>query len=154
MVNEVCRRIGEVLGEILDSGDGVNYLRVRAQERMKLEIELGALVDVPVYCSHKRGRNWAATVKPDPRSPGGLARKFWQRAYGHYFYMIPKDLQVGDVVEFGGDYYTSSGRRSPERAYCVVLSVTPRYLEVEVYSSSHEAFRRAKQLFPQRWPED
>jgi hypothetical protein len=153
MINEVCRRIGEILGGILDS-DGVNYLRVKAQERMKLEIELGALTDVPVYCSHKRGRNWAATVKPDPRSPGGLAREFWQRARGSYFYMVPKNLQAGDVVEFGGDYYTTSGHKHPDRAYCVVLSITPGYLEVEVYGSPHAAFRRAKQLFPQRWAED
>jgi hypothetical protein len=68
--------------------------------------------------------------------------------------MVPKNLQAGDVVEFGGDYYTTSGHKHPDRAYCVVLSITPGYLEVEVYGSPHAAFRRAKQLFPQRWAED
>lgn len=91
-------------------------------EELRLVVEQGALKTVPCYETHKRGKNWAATVTKDPRSPGGLARTFWPRARGEWYYMVPADLQTGDVVEFGADYYKCSGRPSRTRVYGVVVA--------------------------------
>ena len=33
--------------------------------------------------SHKRGKNWTASVRHDPGSRGGLARTFWTRRAGY-----------------------------------------------------------------------
>ncbi|OYT50381.1 hypothetical protein B6U83_00110 [Thermoplasmatales archaeon ex4484_36] len=87
-----------------------------------LRKELGALVEVPVYCGHPRGKNWMAKITPDPASPGGLHRDFFKRAKGKYYYMVPSgSLSPGDRVEFGADYYTGSGRREKKRWYGVVV---------------------------------
>lgn len=112
---------------------------------MALEVEHGALVEVPVYCDHKRGRNWAAIIRPDPRSPGGLARRFLARARGRYYYMI-EGLSVGHAVEFGADYYTGSGRKWPERWYGVVVEITPTRVVLIEAKTPAEAFRIAREL--------
>ena len=52
-------------------------------------IEFGALSECPVWESHKRGKNWCAAITPDPKSPGGLARDFWEKAKGDYYYLVP-----------------------------------------------------------------
>jgi hypothetical protein len=111
-----------------------------------LEVELEALVEVPVWESHRRGRNWAATISPDPRAPGGLARDFWPKARGRYYYLVPA-LEPPVPVEFGADYYSGSGhlyRRS--RWYGVVLAATPDRLYLEPAASALKAVRRAAEL--------
>ena len=66
-------------------------------------LELGALTEVPVWESHERGTNFAATLTGlNPSSPGGLDRVFWKRAKGGYFYLVPDGLQPGALVEFAG----------------------------------------------------
>lgn len=96
----------------------------------ELPIEAGAFTDVPVFETHKRGKNWMARILPDPKSPGGLKREFAERARGdrkdkHYYYIVPKHWKVGDYIEFGADYYTSSGHHSPTRWYGVLVKKLP-----------------------------
>ncbi len=100
-------------------------------ERVKIEIEKGALKDAPVYCSHKRGKNWLARIEKDPRSPGGFKREFAPRAYGEFYYILPESWKVGDEVEFGADYYTNSGKRHPKRWIGKIVEIGENYIIFE-----------------------
>lgn len=104
--------------------------------------ENGALTEVPVWERHKRGRNWAAVIAKDPRAPGGLARAFLPRAHGEYFYMV-EGLRPGVAVEFGADYYTTSGRKQSDRWYGAVVEVRADAVVVEPASSGRAAVERA-----------
>jgi hypothetical protein len=109
------------------------------------KIENGALVEVPIFEEHKRGRNWMAVITADPRKPGGLERRFLKRAGGKYFYMV-EGLKVGDAIEFGADYWTSSGRRNTNRVYAAVVSITSTELVLELLSTPDEAIEAAKKI--------
>jgi len=99
--------------------------------RFRLGIEAGALIEVPCWESHRRGRNWFATITgKDPRAPGGFARAFHNRARGEFFYLID-DVQEGDAIEFGGDYYTGSGKSVRDRVHGVVRSITDSEIVIE-----------------------
>jgi hypothetical protein len=87
---------------------------------MKLHVELNALTSVPVFEKHQRGKNWLAEIKLDPKSPGGIARRFFPRCRGDYYYEIRSLAGRMAPVEFGADYYTSSGKKVPKRAYGVL----------------------------------
>jgi len=82
------------------------------------------------YESHRRGKNWIATVKADRSAPGGLARDFWPRVRGGRYGAVPPTLSVGDVIEHGGDYYSGSGRKCPDRRYTRVCVIGDGYLIV------------------------
>jgi len=82
--------------------------------------EDGALIQVPCWESHSRGRNWFASISLNPSKPGGIARDF--HAKGDSYYMLPQ-LAPGQPVEFGADYYSGSGRRSSRRWYGYVVRV-------------------------------
>lgn len=112
---------------------------------MRLKTESGALLEVPIWEDHKRGKNWAAVIALSPTAPGGLERKFLPRAHGDYYYVIT-DLRVGDPVEFGADYYTGGGNREPHRWYGVVTEITPEYVEIAQCKSGREAVQEAKRF--------
>lgn len=111
---------------------------------VKLKVEKGALLEVPVYKSHKRGKNWLAIIELDPASPGGLKRRFLPRARGEYYYFIEPGTYP---VEFGADYYSSSYRKYPNRVYGVLVwdgaSNEAKFYEC---SSAREAITLAKKL--------
>jgi hypothetical protein len=109
------------------------------------KIENGALVDVPIFEEHKRGKNWMAVIAYDPRKPGGLQRSFLERARGKYYYMV-KGLNIGDAVEFGADYYTTSRKRHTNRVYAAVVALTSTELTLELCSTSSEAIETAKKI--------
>jgi hypothetical protein len=109
------------------------------------KIENGALVEVPIFEEHKRGKNWMAKISFDPRSPAGLSREFMVRARGKYFYMV-EGLKVGDAIEFGADYYTTSRKRHTNRVYAAVVALTSTELTLELYSTSSEAIEAAKKI--------
>jgi hypothetical protein len=115
-----------------------------------LGVEAGALTEVPVYESHKRGKNWLAVIQIDPTAPGGLRRTFQRRAYGDYFYMID-GLARGMAVEFGADYYTGVGRKHATRWYGVVRCVLKDGLILEAVATGIQACRAAESA---AWPED
>lgn len=101
-------------------------------------IEDGAMIDAPIYESHKRGRNWMAVIAPDPAAPGGVARKFVMRGHGRYYYIVGRDL-IGKAVEFGADYYSSSGRKKSCRWYGVVLTLTDSRIAIQQYEEAYRA---------------
>lgn len=103
----------------------------------------GAMLDAPVYETHKRGKNWMATIGPDPAAPGGVARTFVPRGRGEYYYIVSPDL-VGQPVEFGGDYYSGAGNRSAKRWYGVVRALTGEEIRIERYETATLAIAAAQ----------
>jgi hypothetical protein len=99
----------------------------------------GGLVDVPVYDDHHRAKNWAAVVDIDPVRPGGLQRTWFERGNGPCFYILPRLLTVGHVVEFGADYVTSVGRRKPLRWFGVVIELTSEHVIIQPYEDIVDA---------------
>jgi hypothetical protein len=120
-----------------------------------LAVEDGALTEVPANCweSHSRGKNWAATVSPHPASPGGLARSFWAKAKGSSYYLLPSGLVPGDAVEFGADYYSGRGGKSPRRWYGFVVRVEPDMLVLRKAAGGKTAYK-AGQKFAAARPAD
>lgn len=110
------------------------------------ETSQNALEEAPLVGTHKRSKSWAATVEADPNSPGGLSREWWEDAGGDWHYQLPLNLEVGDVVEFAGDYYTTSGNKRPKRVYAVVEEIGDDYLEAGIYDKSDEAFEAAEDV--------
>jgi len=45
-------------------------------DKKQFKVEDGALVEVPIYETHSRGRNWLAIIESDPQAPNGLKRQF------------------------------------------------------------------------------
>ena len=102
----------------------------------------GAMLSAPVYEGHKRGKNWMATIAPDPTAPGGVARTFVPRGRGEYYYIVSADL-VGQPVEFA-DYFSAGGKRHPKRWYGVVRSVTDSEITIEECETSAAAIAAAR----------
>lgn len=115
----------------------------QAPEVFVAKIENSALLDAPIYEAHQRGKNWMAVITCDPASPGGYARKFCKRGNGAYFYIVDSSV-VGKAVEFGGDYYSSSGRKNTHRYYGVVLSLTETEIQIQKYESGRQACKAAE----------
>ena len=109
---------------------------------VRFPVEAEYLTAVPCYESHKRGKNWAATLTIDPSSPGGLGRNFLARGRGEYFYNV-QNLTPGTPVEFGGDYYTGSGGKRSHRFYGIVTEVTAEYVEFAQYATGKAAIKAA-----------
>lgn len=125
-----------------------------ASERAKWEPRTfrvlgGALVEFPVHETHKRGRNWVALVKYNPVTPGGIDRFWFNRGAGKITaYILPKELAVGDVVEFGGDYISGSGFRSPDRWYGVVEEIRDAHLVLKPCKDATAAFLLSSERKP------
>lgn len=119
---------------------------------MTLTVDHGALTDAPVWESHARGTNWAATITAiDPAKPGGLDRAFWQRARGDFLYLLPeRGVRVGDALEFAGDYTTASGNRSPNRWYGVVTEIGTATLVLAGYDTARAAYEAGQELLSRR----
>lgn len=98
---------------------------------MQFAVQMGALLDAPIYYEHKRARNWLANVELDPHSPGGLKRDFWERGQGKFLYMVPNDLKLNQAIEFGSDYYSASGKQSPERWHGKIIGISDTHLTIE-----------------------
>jgi hypothetical protein len=113
------------------------------------KIEKNAMIDVPVYESHNRGKNWMAVISLDPAKPGGLARDFLPNGKGDFYYIVSKDI-VGKAVEFGADYYSSSGNPSRNRAFGVIHSLTEDEIRIKMFNSAREAIQSEsdQELFP------
>lgn len=50
-----------------------------------LKVEEGALVEVPCFSYHKRGKNWCAKIWRAADKPGGLGWEFWGPALGDFY---------------------------------------------------------------------
>lgn len=80
-----------------------------------------------MFNDHSRAKNWVATVTMDKTKPGGLERKFWGKGTAGWV-EIPADFELGMVIEFAGDYYTGSGRKSSRRVYSRLVGAQIDYL--------------------------
>lgn len=105
----------------------------------------GALIEVPEYSRHSRGKNWMAKIAADPRAPGGLGRTFAERANGRYYYMLEDWMIAGVPVEFGADYYSGRGRKSPNRWYGLIIDRTPDILYMVKAENGPDALRLASE---------
>jgi hypothetical protein len=113
-------------------------------QQVVLKVEYGALLEVPIYESHWRGKNWMAEIWIDPKAPGGLGRRFFQKANGEYYYIIDR-AKAPMAIEFGADYYSGSGKKSPKRWYGVIIRVTTEELVLEEYDTARQAINAAKE---------
>lgn len=112
-------------------------------------IEGDALAECPVWGTHSRSKNWMAIISLDNTAPGGLAREFAEKAKGDCFYILPS-LEVGDAIEFGADYYTGSGRKSPERWYGYIVRIEPTYLVLHRCKTGKEAVKSGEKIRPEK----
>lgn len=111
------------------------------------KVEDGALVEAPVYEGHKRGKNWFAVIESDPKAPGGLKRAFQRTGNGRYYYIVDEAaLHIGDAVEFGADYYTTSGSKNATRWYGVVAAISPDRLYLGKYGTAAQAIKASREL--------
>ena len=101
----------------------------------------GALVEVPLYEKHKRGRNWMAKVQPNANAPGGWDREFAQTGRGEDMKYIVADVFPGNVLEFGADYVTSTGKKSANRKYAVVVTVNDKELSAVLFDKAIDAWQ-------------
>jgi hypothetical protein len=109
----------------------------------------GGLCDVPIYEEHPRGRNWCATITPNPTAPGGMDRNFWPRARKNaalFYYIVPPELHPPCIVEFGADYVTGAGRKHPKRWYGVLVEHKATKLVVTECAGPREAFDLCDEL--------
>lgn len=86
------------------------------------------LTDVPVFEDHKRGKNWAATITFDDQM--APERGFWEKCKpsSPYYYLLPKEAKIGDLVEFGADYLSGSGHRAQNRKFYKILGISEKEL--------------------------
>lgn len=126
------RRCSTLVGGAADAVEATlrSRLGLTTTNTVDFAVSRGALVEVPVYEDHTRGKNWLAIITIDPAAPGGLRREFARRGRGPFYYLVG-DIAEGDAVEFGADYYSGSGRRSANRWYGVVRSVTSERVTIE-----------------------
>jgi hypothetical protein len=79
----------------------------------------GALLEAPIHEPHHRGINWAAIIDIEPTAPGGLGRRWLQKANGGG-YMVT-NLDIFDAIEFAADYKSFAGNKYAKRWYGVVV---------------------------------
>lgn len=104
-----------------------------------------ALIEVPIFEKHRRGKNWLAIISVEPTAPGGLGRKFCPRGNGECVYII-EQLSRFDAVEFGADYLTWSGNTARKRWYGVVIDIRFDFVLLEAAESGAKAVIRAREL--------
>jgi len=112
-------------------------------EPVRMTVANGALLEVPVFERHQRGKNWMAVIDIDGTCPGGLSRRFIDRGRGECFYLI-EQVALFDPIEFGADYMTSTGRKYNKRWLGVVVAKTDDYLLVEPCTSGKNAVLLSK----------
>jgi hypothetical protein len=72
----------------------------------------GRSIENPAYCDHRRGRNWGEVMCG--KIAANCDREFLS-AKGNIVDL--EAVKVGDVIDFGGDYVSGSGRRHPDRLW-------------------------------------
>ncbi|ACP24469.1 hypothetical protein NGR_c06760 [Sinorhizobium fredii NGR234] len=94
----------------------------------------------PAHCYHKRGRNWAAIMRG--KNAANCDRDFL-RSTGDIVDLDP--VLAGDVVEFGGDYITSTGRREPDRRWWHVRAIADDAMTYEAHPTLAKALKAARE---------
>jgi hypothetical protein len=103
-------------------------------------IELdGRSIENPAYCNHRRGRNWAAVMRG--KNAANCDREFL-RAKGDIVDL--EAVKAGDVIEFGGDYISGSGRRQPDRRWWHIHDIDDDTMTYEPHPSLAKALKAAR----------
>ena len=110
---------------------------------MKLQVRDGK-VRSPIYDDRSNARNWMARVEPDPNHPKRVVREFLFGTTDSY--ALPGNLKRGNVLEIAADNFKSRHKRSVNRRYGVVLAVNHEEVQLEIKTSSHACFARARDL--------
>ena len=114
-------------------------------EIVRIKAAPGVLLEAPVYEQSKRGVNWLAVIGVDPTKPGGLSRRFLPRGRGICLYQV-EQLAVGDAVEFGADYISTTESRHRTRWYGVVVEAVEETVVMEHYANAADTISRACSL--------
>lgn len=112
---------------------------------VKLTAAPGVLLQAPAWDDTRRGINWMAVIGTDPGKPGGLSRRFMPRGRGICLYQV-EQLAPGDPVEFGADHVSSSGRRTYQRWYGVVVRIEEDQVVMTPMQDANCALVRAAYL--------
>ncbi len=92
---------------------------------------------------------WAAIIAADAMSPGGLARRWFIRGRGPSLFSIPRDLEIGDVIEIAEGGTGGFQRRYADRQnrfYGVVYAIEDDHIMVQPKPTSKEAILHANSL--------
>jgi len=99
----------------------------------------GRSISNPVYCSHKRGRNWAAIITG--KNAANCERDFL-RTRGPIIDLGA--VEAGDVLEIGGDYVTASGRRQPDREFWLITDINDDNVSYEEHATLAKAIKAGR----------
>jgi len=110
---------------------------------LKLPVVNNALLAVPIW-EEKRGTNWLAVIDIDGTMPGGLSRRWMNRARGECYYFV-EQLALFDPIEFGADRTAWSGNKVTNRWHGIIIEKTESYLIVEKTESGAQAILLAKE---------
>ncbi|EHP77558.1 hypothetical protein [Methylorubrum extorquens] len=109
-------------------------------ETLTLAIDGGAIT-TPSYESHRRGKNWIA------RLTGPNAAKMEREFLDMRRRIVDLgDVQRGDAIEVGLDYYNARGAKRPDRDYYVVLSRSETELALEEHATAAQVIKAARVL--------
>ena len=106
------------------------------EQRVELD---GRSLQNPVYYYHRRARNWGAVITG--KNAANCQRAFL-RAAGPIVDL--SSVESGDVLEFGGDHVSGSGRRRPDRCWWHVLHIDDDTLVFNEHESLSKAIRAAR----------
>ena len=104
---------------------------------IEIEIQQGCIENFK-HCYHDRGKSWIAKATVDLSERSGIARSFFPKASKGYA-SLPSSIEIGDILEFAGDYYSGSGKKNPMRCYCVVVEIQDDSLTLAQYDDIEEA---------------
>ncbi|WP_375274357.1 hypothetical protein [Methylorubrum thiocyanatum] len=109
-------------------------------ETLTLPIDGGAIT-TPAYESHSRGKNWVA------RLTGPNAAKMDRTFLDMRGRIVDLgDVQRGDCIEVGADYYNARGAKRPYRDYYVVISRSETELVLEEHDTAAQVIKAARLL--------
>ncbi|MBZ9798733.1 hypothetical protein [Mesorhizobium sp. ES1-4] len=107
-------------------------------ETKTIELD-GDSFENPIFCSHRRGRNWVA--KLTGKNAANMSKSFL-KSRGET--VDVESVGIADVLEIAGDYTTSGGRFDPNRIYWRVVEKTDDEMTVEVHASAAKALKSAR----------
>lgn len=88
------------------------------------------VVENPVYDGHKRAKNWACLISG--KNSVSFERHFLKQ---NDCLVEVSNIEVGDAIEFGGDYISCGGNRSSDRRYYLVKEIKEEGIIYEEYTS-------------------
>ena len=107
-------------------------------EQVQLRVLNGGLLDVPLWATRKKAKNWAAVIGADPALPGGLTRDFLEYERGDFFYMLG-NVGLFDSLEFSGDYYNYNDILVHDRWFGTVVMKADDVVALQQFGRGTEA---------------